>query len=230
MDLGTIGKRVKRLGKDTVAEVQRMNEIRQINSRINNQKKQIASIYTQIGEKLYNLYKEAPLEGFDMEFQRVAERFATIDVYNDQIREIKGVRICPNCHTEVALTERFCSACGQKLPELLHIQEDEDGNMIIEGTDAEVIDVPENEEILGNAAEADAERSEETDSVTDEKNTEEEVVEVSEAESEETVVETNEEEITEDTSEADEVVSDVIIEEVTEVSESDDKEKREILR
>ncbi len=142
MDLGTIGKKFKKISKDTIAEVQKMNDIRQINSRISEQKKQIEAIYSQMGQKLYKLYKEAPLEGFDTEFQKIEERVATIEVYNDQIREIKGVRLCPNCHTEVLLSERYCSACGQKLPEILHIQKDEDGNTIIEGPDAEIIDVP----------------------------------------------------------------------------------------
>ena len=145
MDLSAIGRKFRKIGRDTVAEVQKMNDIRQINAKISEQKKQISAIYSQVGQKLYKLYKEAPLEGFDMEFQKIDERFATIEVYNDQIREIKGVRICPNCHTEVSISERYCSACGQKLPEILHIQKDADGNTVIEGTDAEVIDVPESE-------------------------------------------------------------------------------------
>lgn len=143
MDLGTIGKKFKRIGKDTMTEIQKMNDIRQINSKINEQKKQISAIYTQIGQKLYKLYKEAPLEGFDTEFQKIDERFAAIEVYNDQIREIKGVRMCPNCHTEVSLHERYCSACGQKLQEVVHIRTDEHGNTVIEGPEAEVIDMPE---------------------------------------------------------------------------------------
>ena len=143
MDLGSISRKVRKFGKETAAEVQKMNDIRQINSKINDQKKQIAAIYSQIGQKLYKLYKEAPLEGFDAEFQKIEERLATIEVYNDQIREIKGVRICPNCHTEVSLHERYCSACGQKLPETLHIQKDEEGNTVIEGTGAEIFDVTE---------------------------------------------------------------------------------------
>ena len=147
MDLGTIGRKFRKIGRDTVTEVQKMNDIRQINSKINEQKKQISSIYSQIGQKLYKLYKEAPLEGFDMEFQKIDERFATIEVYNDQIREIKGVRMCPNCHTEVSLHERYCSACGQKLPEIIHVQTDEHGNTVIEGTNAEVIDLPEQETV-----------------------------------------------------------------------------------
>ena len=161
MDLSAIGRKFRKIGKDTVAEVQKMNDIRQINSKISEQKKQISAIYSQIGQKLYKLYKEAPLEGFDAEFQKIEERLATIEVYNDQIREIKGVRICPNCHTEVSLSERYCSACGQKLPEILHIQKDENGNTVIEGANAEIIDVAEQKtpdpEISGEAEETKAE-------------------------------------------------------------------------
>ncbi len=180
MDLGTIGRKFRKIGRDTVTEVQKMNDIRQINSKINEQKKQISVIYSQIGQKLYKLYKEAPLEGFDMEFQKIDERFATIEVYNDQIREIKGVRMCPNCHTEVSMHERYCSACGQKLPEILHIQTDENGNTVIEGMDAEVIDLPEHENLKKEAFKTGELEAEEPEAEETEENSEE--VEAPEAE------------------------------------------------
>lgn len=199
MDLGTIGRKFKKIGKDTMTEIQKMNDIRQINSKINEQKKQISSIYSQIGQKLYKLYKEAPLEGFDMEFQKIDERFATIEVYNDQIREIKGVRMCPNCHTEVSLYERYCSACGQKLPEIIHIRTDEHGNTVIEGTNAEIVDLPEQEnpeeEMLKEVEERETkhtETAEEEPDVAEIVEEEAEAVETAEEEPEE--VETAEEE------------------------------------
>ncbi len=186
MDLGTIGRKFRKIGRDTVVEVQKMNDIRQINSKINEQKKQIAALYSQIGEKLYKIYKEAPLEGFDMEFQRIDERFETIEVYRDQIREIKGVRLCPNCHTEVSLSERYCSACGQKLPEILHIQTDENGNTVIEGVDAEIFDVqdPEMPESETEPAESEAESAEVKDETMETEAPEEFEAEPAESEAE----------------------------------------------
>ena len=162
MNFEDFRKKFKKFSQDTVTEVQKMNEVRQMNSRIGDQKKQISVLYSQIGQKLYNHYKENPLEGFEKEFHELEERYAMIEKFKDQIRDIKGVRVCPNCHTEVEATERFCSSCGEKLPEILHISEDEEGKVVIEGT-AEEVEAPE------AAAEETEEAAEETEEVAEAK-------------------------------------------------------------
>lgn len=178
MNLEELGKKVKKLGQDTMTEVQKLNEIRQLNSRINDQKKQMTSVYTAIGQKLYEMYKEETMEGFEAEFRELEERNAAIGIFQDQIRDIKGVRVCPNCNVEVSVNERFCSSCGHKLPEILKIEKQEDGTEVIESTDAEIIDAEEtgsdstgekpeeHDEMAGNAETAedaeDAETAEES--------------------------------------------------------------------
>lgn len=140
MNFEELGKKVKKLGQDTMTEVQKLNEIRQLNSRINDQKKQMTSVYTKMGQKLYEMYKDGTMEGFEAEFRELEERNAAIGIFQDQIRDIKGVRVCPNCNVEVSVNERFCSSCGHKLPEILKIEKQEDGTDVIEGTESEVID------------------------------------------------------------------------------------------
>lgn len=167
MNFENLGKKFKKISQDTVTEVQKMNEVRQMNSRISDQKKQISVLYSQIGQKLYDHYKENPLEGFEREFHELEERYAMIEKFKDQIRDIKGVRVCPHCHTEVAATERFCSSCGEKLPEVFQISEDDDGKVVIEGTAAEVVetsvsDDTEQPEESREAAGPEAEESEES--------------------------------------------------------------------
>lgn len=152
MNFEELGKKVKKLGQDTMTEVQKLNEIRQLNSRINDQKKQMVSVYAKMGQKLYEMYKDETMEGFETEFRELEERNAAIGIFQDQIRDIKGVRVCPNCNVEVSVKERFCSSCGHKLPEILKIEKQEDGTEVIEGADTQIIDaetiVPENMEAV----------------------------------------------------------------------------------
>ena len=204
MNFEDLGKKFKKFSQDTVTEVQKMNEVRQMNSRIGDQKKQISVLYSQIGQKLYNHYKENPLEGFEKEFHELEERYAMIEKFKDQIRDIKGVRVCPNCHTEVEATERFCSSCGEKLPEILHISEDEEGKVVIEGT-AEEVEAPE------AAAEETEEAAEETE-------------EVAEAEESEKSAREAAEKAVEESSEADGATWD-LAEEVAEEAEKAEVEK-----
>ena len=53
MNFEMFGKKVKQFGKDTVEEVQKMNEVRQLNNKVSDTKKQINNLYTEIGKKLY---------------------------------------------------------------------------------------------------------------------------------------------------------------------------------
>lgn len=166
MNFEELSKKFKKIGKDTVTEVQKLNEIRQLNSRVNEEKKALNTIYMEMGKKLYEQYKDAPLEGFEAEIQAVEEKFSMIDLFQDQVRSVKGVALCPSCNMEVGAGERFCSNCGGKMPEVIEIEEKEDvaeeaeevsaaEEVAEEAADEVVEDVIEAvEEVAENAAEA----------------------------------------------------------------------------
>ena len=140
MDFEIISKKLKQFSKDTVTEVQKLNEVRQLNAGINDEKKQLELIYAAMGKKLWQQYKEAPLEGFEDEMRTIEEKYSKIDLLQDQIRRVKGVVLCPCCNTEMAATERFCSNCGSKMPEVISIPEEEAQVLEGEVVEAEAAD------------------------------------------------------------------------------------------
>lgn len=209
MNFEEISKKVKKFSKDTMTEVQKMNEVRQLNSRISDEKKKITRTYTEIGKKIYELYKEAPLEGFEADIQAIEESIRMMDLLQDQIRNVKGVVLCPCCNMEVNASERFCSNCGNKMPEVIEVADDaEEINSVIETEDviavedlaaeAEAMEAEFNAELEAEeTAEAAAEATEETVEAAEEAaETVEEVVEEL-AEAVEEVVEETEEETAE---------------------------------
>lgn len=202
MNFEDITKKLKKFGKDTVVEVQKLNEVRQLGSRINEEKKKLNSIYAEMGKKLYNQYKEAPIDGFEDEIRTIEEKFSMIDLLQDQIRAVKGVVLCPCCNTEVAATERFCSNCGSKMPEVIRIEENEAVEEVLEG---EVVTEEAADETVEEAVEAAAEKAVEN-------------VEEADQEASETV-----EEVAEEAAEAEEEA----VEEVTETVEDTAEEKAE---
>jgi hypothetical protein len=137
MNFEEIGKKVKQIGKDTVEEVQKLNEVRQLNGKVNDTKKQIKKLYLEIGKKLYEQYKEAPFDGFESEIQAISEKYVEMEQLKDQVRKVKGVVLCPCCNMEVAKGERFCSNCGNKMPEVVD-PEDADEDAVV--VDAEVVE------------------------------------------------------------------------------------------
>ena len=132
MNFEEISKKVKKFSKDTMVEVQKMNEVRQLNSKVNEEKRYLNKLYLEMGKKLYDKYKDADTapEGFEAEFRKITERYSVMDLLQDEIRQVKGVVLCPCCNMEVAATERFCSNCGNRMPEPVKIEGKEDGEVI----------------------------------------------------------------------------------------------------
>lgn len=140
MNFEEISKKVKKFSKDTMVEVQKMNEVRQLNSKVNEEKRYLNKLYLEMGKKLYDKYKDADTapEGFEAEFRKITERYSVMDLLQDEIRQVKGVVLCPCCNMEVAATERFCSNCGNRMPEPIKIEGKEDGEVIdsVDGKEA----------------------------------------------------------------------------------------------
>lgn len=115
-----------------MTEVQKMNEVRQLNGKISDEKKLLNRLYLEMGQKLYDTYKdvELPLEEFDGDFRKIRERYVAIDLLQEKIRNVKGVVLCPCCNMEVAAGDRYCTNCGNKMPETVKLEETSDEDAV----------------------------------------------------------------------------------------------------
>ena len=132
MDFEELGKKLKKFSQDTMTEVQKMNEVRQLNGKISDEKKLLNRLYLEMGQKLYDTYKDAelPLEEFDGDFRKIRERYVAIDLLQEKIRNVKGVVLCPCCNMEVAAGDRYCTNCGNKMPETVKLEETTDEDAV----------------------------------------------------------------------------------------------------
>lgn len=132
MDFEELGKKLKKFSQDTVTEVQKMNEVRHLNGKISDEKKLLNRLYLEMGQKLYDTYKdvELPLEEFDSDFRKIRERYVAIDLLQEKIRNVKGVVLCPCCNMEVAAGDRYCTNCGNKMPETVKLEETTDEDAV----------------------------------------------------------------------------------------------------
>jgi Zn finger protein HypA/HybF involved in hydrogenase expression len=209
MNFEELGKKVKQISKDTVEEVQRLNEIRVLKGQVNDAKKQINGLYSEIGKRLYDQYKESPLDGFETEIHSITDKFTQIEEIKVQLRKVKGVVLCPCCNMEVAAGEKFCSNCGSQMPEAEPVSDD-DVEIIIDAEEDDVVDVEtgtvedteeadeSTEEAADETAEAsEAEAADETAAASEE-DTAGEAAEEETAKEPETSDETSEEETTQE--------------------------------
>lgn len=184
MNFEEISKKVKKFSKDTMVEVQKMNEVRQLNSKVNEEKRYLNKLYLEMGKKLYDKYKDADTapEGFEAEFRKITERYSVMDLLQDEIRQVKGVVLCPCCNMEVAATERFCSNCGNRMPEPVKIEGKEDGE-VIDSVDGKEANTEEAAEIVVDVEAEDVTESSVQEDTSKEEGDAEAVEEAAEAES-----------------------------------------------
>ena len=140
MNFEEISKKVKKFSKDTVTEVQKMAEVRQLNMKVSEEKKHLKHLYREMGQKLFDKYKDAEQlpEGFEDNFRKIEECFSAMDLFQDQIRAVKGVVLCPCCNMEVSATERYCTNCGNKMPEVVKIEDKIDEDAVV--VESEVVE------------------------------------------------------------------------------------------
>lgn len=169
MNFDDISKKLIKISKDTVTEVQKMNEVRQLGAKVSDEKKKINKIYTEIGKKLYDMYREEPLAGFETEIGGIDEGFARIDLLQAQIRSVKGVVLCPCCKMEVGIHESFCSNCGSRMPETVPI-EDVEAAVVLDAGDVTETDAEETPdgETVGDAEGVSAEQEDTEGEMTSE--------------------------------------------------------------
>ena len=201
MDFEELGKKLKKFSQDTMTEVQKMSEVRQLNGKISDEKKLLNRLYLEMGQKLYDTYKdvELPLEEFDSDFRKIRERYVAIDLLQEKIRNVKGVVLCPCCNMEVAAGDRYCTNCGNKMPETVKLEETTDEDAVeVESTVVEP-EAAEAETESADKAEETCEAAKQTiaeDETTSEEETEAaepESAEAAEAAAEEAVCEAAEE-------------------------------------
>jgi predicted amidophosphoribosyltransferase len=110
----------KKIGETAQAAQKKANEtieITKLNKSISNEEDKIQKIFTELGRKLYGLYIQGQDVGdnFESECEEISVYEDNIKELKNKIRELKNIRICPNCGAEIEEGILFCSKCGTKL-------------------------------------------------------------------------------------------------------------------
>lgn len=135
--MGTLkgfGKKLSNAAKNTAKKSEELIEIGKVKGKIKDEEGKIEKLKMQIGETAYSKFKE----GTDT-FPEATELCTVIDEaldaikgLEDSILQLKHIRICSECGTEVEDTVAFCPKCGNKF-EPLPVEEDEEEEAKPEG-------------------------------------------------------------------------------------------------
>ena len=110
----------KKIGETAQAAQKKANEtieITKLNKSIANEEDKIEGIYLELGKKLYGFYAKGQEvgENFEQECEEISVYEDNIKELKKKIMELKNIRLCPNCGTEIEEGISFCSKCGTKI-------------------------------------------------------------------------------------------------------------------
>lgn len=106
------GEKLTTAGKDVARKTKELADTAKLNMQISNEEDNIKSKYIEIGKLYYELFSSSPDEKFAGFCNSISESKNKIDTLKVQILEIKGVKKCSNCGTEIDFTATFCCSCG----------------------------------------------------------------------------------------------------------------------
>ncbi len=126
-----LGSKISQTSQDLVSKTKEIADTTKLNGEIVTEEKNIISAYQQIGEMYFKLNSEAPEAELAEFVARVKTSMINIENLKDEIRRVKGIKLCPKCSAESGEGVDFCPKCGTKLPEIVEVEND-----VIEADDA----------------------------------------------------------------------------------------------
>lgn len=110
-----LGKKISQTGQGVVQKTKGTTGVMKLNGMIADEEKRMNLLYSAIGKKYFELHEnsaEAELQGFVNEIKNAKKNIAD---YNEQIKNLKGFFLCPNCGNDVSTDSAFCPTCGLRM-------------------------------------------------------------------------------------------------------------------
>lgn len=109
----------KKVGEAAQAAAKKSNEIvetTKLNSNINSEEDKIQKLYVQLGKAVYEKFTQTgAAEDYAQEAcQEIITHQENIKTLREKIAELKGIKSCINCGSEMERTQVFCAKCGTR--------------------------------------------------------------------------------------------------------------------
>jgi RNA polymerase subunit RPABC4/transcription elongation factor Spt4 len=115
MDFFTdLGNKITSTGKTVADKAKDLTELTRLNARVVSEEGKLSKAYCEIG-KLYYAQSKGELDGPYEEYAAAASAsLSEITALKEQIKNLKGVRVCVQCGREIGKNDLYCSSCGAR--------------------------------------------------------------------------------------------------------------------
>jgi len=115
------GKRISVFGRDMKRKQEDISSTVRLNNAIKSLETDLTASYERLGRAYYNFRKNGI--GSDAETESLVAQISQTEREREALlketQQIRGVMVCPQCHSEVITGSRFCNSCGFQFPEVV---------------------------------------------------------------------------------------------------------------
>lgn len=115
--LENLGKTISGAAQTAAKKSGEMVEITKINMAIGSEEDKIEKLQLQMGKKVYDNFvagTAVSLDDFKDACNEIVERYNTIKDLKTKIMDVKNIKLCQACGTELEKEVQFCNKCGAK--------------------------------------------------------------------------------------------------------------------
>lgn len=110
--LNKLGDSLQSMGKEVSKKTKDFGGTVSLNSQIKESENNLNKLYQLLGQRYYQEYKEESCARYEQVTQQIAQIQEKIAGDREQLRALKGLKICKNCGTEIDMQALHCPMCG----------------------------------------------------------------------------------------------------------------------
>lgn len=110
-----LGDSIQNVGKEVTKKTKDLSGVVTLTAQIKESESSLEKVYRTIGEKYYASFREEAENRFTEETDEILKIQQKLEKDREQLRTLKGLKLCLNCGAEVDINSIHCPMCGTEL-------------------------------------------------------------------------------------------------------------------
>lgn len=110
-----LGESLQNAGKEVTKKTKDLGGVVSLSAQIKEGENQLEKVYAMIGKKYSEAFPEELRERFFEEYEQITKISSKLEEDKEQLRVLKGLKVCPNCGAQTDVNALHCPMCGTEL-------------------------------------------------------------------------------------------------------------------
>lgn len=110
-----LSRKLSDAGQNVSQQTKNLGDLARLSSLISDRKKKLSTQCFELGKAYYKAHQHDENPEFPELVASITALFAEIGQAEDSVRQIKGLKKCPNCGADIPVKSVFCPSCGTQI-------------------------------------------------------------------------------------------------------------------